>query len=88
VADAAPGPSAPSSDAGYRHIRRVTAARVRLQALRRAADIAGGPAQLRGYLEVSAPLLTLWMSGTIATPLEVFLKVVDLIVKQAVSDLQ
>ena len=64
------------------------ASRVHTQALRRAADILGGPVQLRGYLKVSALVLTLWMSGATATPNDVFLKVVDLIVESDISDLK
>jgi hypothetical protein len=59
-----------------------------MQALRRAADILGGPVPLRGYLHVSALVLTLWMSGAIATPTDVFLKVVDLIVERDISELK
>jgi hypothetical protein len=59
-----------------------------MQALRRAAEILGGPLELRGYLKVSALVLTLWMSGACATPTEIFLKVVDLIVERDVSDLK
>jgi hypothetical protein len=59
-----------------------------MQALRRAADILGGPVQLRRHLKVSALVLTLWMSGAAATPTDVFLKVVDLIVEQDVSELK
>ena len=59
-----------------------------MQALGRAADILGGPVQLRGYLRVSALVLTLWMSGATALPNDVFLKVVDLIVERDISDLK
>ena len=64
------------------------ASRVQVQALRRAADILGGPAPLRGYLKVSALLLTLWMSGAAAMPVGAFLKIVDLIVERDISDLK
>jgi hypothetical protein len=64
------------------------ASRVHMQALRRAADILGGPTQLRDHLKVSALVLTLWMSGALAMPNDAFLKVVDLIVERDISDLK
>jgi hypothetical protein len=59
-----------------------------MHALRRAAEILGGPVQLRGYLKVSAFVLALWMSGGAAPPTEVFLKAVDLIVERDIADLK
>jgi hypothetical protein len=64
------------------------ASQVHMQALRRAANILGGPLELRGYLKVSALALTLWTSGACAMPTDVFLKVVDLIVERDVCDLK
>jgi len=61
---------------------------VRIEALRRASAIAGGPVPLRRYLRVSAAALALWMSGAVATPTDVFLKAVDLIVERDLSDLE
>jgi len=37
---------------------------------------------------VSAAALALWMSGAVATPTDVFLKAVDLIVEREVSELE
>jgi hypothetical protein len=55
---------------------------VRACALRRAADILGGNRPLRAYLNVSALVLGMWMSGAQPPPTDVFLKVVDLIVEK------
>ena len=57
-------------------------------ALQRAADITGGPAPLRRYLNVSAVCLAMWMSGGAVLPNDAFLKVVDLIVERDLSDLK
>ena len=56
---------------------------MRAQTLRRAAQIAGGPAQLRKYLKVSALCLAAWMSGADPAPTDVVLKAVDLIMEQS-----
>lgn len=55
---------------------------VRSLALRRAASILGGSRPLRVYLNVSAMVLAMWMSGVSKPPTDVFLKAVDLIVEQ------
>ena len=55
---------------------------VRSLALRRAASILGGSRPLRAYLNVSAMVLAMWMSGVSVPPTDVFLKAVDLIVEQ------
>jgi len=52
---------------------------VHAKALKRAAEILGGRDRLREYLRVPASHLNLWMSGAEKPPLDVFLKVVDLI---------
>ena len=52
---------------------------VHVQALRRAAEIMGGPHQLRAYLRVSTHQLEAWMEGTEKPPTDIFLKVVDVI---------
>jgi hypothetical protein len=57
-------------------------------ALHRAAKIAGGPAPLRRYLNVSAVCLAMWMSGGAVLPDDAFLKVVDLITERDLSDLK
>jgi hypothetical protein len=59
---------------------------VRVRTLRRAADIVGGPAQLRKYLKVSAFCLAAWMSGADIAPTYVFLKAVDLVMDEAPMD--
>ena len=58
------------------------------QALQRAADILGGRRPLRAYLNVSALLLGMWMSGVTPPPTDVFLKVVDLIVEKDLDSLR
>jgi Pyruvate/2-oxoacid:ferredoxin oxidoreductase gamma subunit len=55
---------------------------VRVQTLRRAAEIIGGPTQLRIYLNVSALCLAAWMTGVDNMPTQVFLKAVDLVMEQ------
>ena len=57
-----------------------------MRTLRRAAEIAGGPAQLRKYLRVSALCLAAWMSGADTAPTHVFLKAVDLIMEETAQD--
>jgi hypothetical protein len=64
------------------------ASEVRTQALRRASEILGGFLPLRSYLKVSTVALAVWMSGAVAPPNDVFLKVVDLIVERDLSDLK
>jgi hypothetical protein len=61
---------------------------VRSQALHRAADILGGSRPLRAYLNVSALLLGMWLSGVQPPPTDVFLKVVDLIVEKDLDSLR
>jgi hypothetical protein len=62
-------------------------ATVRLCTLRRAAQILGGPAQLRKYLNVSAFCLAAWMSGADTAPTYVFLKAVDLVMDEATANM-
>ena len=59
---------------------------VRARTLRRAAEVAGGPAQLRKYLRVSALCLAAWMSGADTAPTDVFLKAVDLIMEETAPE--
>ena len=61
---------------------------VRLRALIRARDILGGTPQLRRYLRVSAFALAAWLAGAEPPPLDIFLKVVDLIVLQDIDELR
>jgi hypothetical protein len=61
---------------------------VRSKALRRACEIVGGEAQLRGYLRVSALSLTLWMAGAEPPPTDVFLKAVDVIMDRELDELR
>ena len=56
---------------------------VRVLTLRRAAEILGGPMQLRIYLNVSAICLAAWMTGVDNMPTQVFLKAVDLVMEEA-----
>ena len=58
---------------------------VRVQTLWRAAEIVGGPAQLRLYLNVSAICLAAWMTGVDNMPTQVFLKAVDLVMEDGVK---
>jgi len=52
-----------------------------VQTRRRAAEIVGGPVQLRLYLNVSAICLAAWMTGIDNMPTQVFLKAVDLVME-------
>jgi hypothetical protein len=61
---------------------------VRTQAVRRAADILGGKRALRAYLNVSAMLLGMWLSGATPPPTDIFLKVVDLIIEKDLDSLR
>ena len=61
---------------------------VRKCALQRAAEILGGSRPLRAYLNVSALVLGMWMSGAQPPPTDVFLKVVDLIVEKDLDGLR
>ena len=54
--------------------------RVCLQVLRRAAEIAGDIRSLSGYLNEAEHSLSLWLGGQ-AIPERVFLKAVDLVLK-------
>lgn len=54
---------------------------MRVRTLCRAAEIVGGPAQLRKYLNVSALCLAAWMTGYDTAPTYVFLKAVDLVME-------
>ena len=58
---------------------------VRVETLRRAAEIVGGPVQLRIYLNVSAICLAAWMTGVDNMPTQVFLKAVDLVMEESVT---
>ena len=61
---------------------------VRIETLKRASAVAGGPLPLRRYLKVSAAALALWMSGAVATPTDVFLKAVDLLYERDITELK
>ena len=56
---------------------------VRTRTLRRAAEILGGRAELRKYLNVSAICLAAWMTGLDTAPTDVFLKAVDIVMENA-----
>jgi hypothetical protein len=66
----------------------VTVGAIHTRALHRAAEILGGKRPLRAYLNVSAMVLAMWMSGTAPPPTDVFLKVVDLIVEKDLDSLR
>jgi hypothetical protein len=61
---------------------------VRAQTLARAAEILGGSRPLRAYLNVSALVLGMWMSGAAPAPTDVFLKAVDLVVEKDLDSLR
>lgn len=61
---------------------------VRFRALHRAREILGGTQQLRRYLRVSAFALAAWLAGSEQPPLDIFLKVIDVIVLQEIEDLR
>ena len=62
--------------------------RVRSKTLARAARILGGPQGLSRYLNVSAAVLALWMTGVQPPPTNAFLKAVDLIEAEVVASLK
>jgi len=63
-------------------------AEVRIETLKRASVMVGGPLPLRRCLKVSAAALALWMSGAVATPTDVFLKAVDLLYERDISEIK
>jgi hypothetical protein len=58
---------------------------LRVTVLRRAADIAGGPAPLRERLEVDEHSLELWLSGRATVPEWVFSLAVDMVLRDDVE---
>jgi hypothetical protein len=65
-----------------------SAKEVRTRAVRRAAEILGGSRPLRAYLNASALVVGLWISGAATPPPDIFLKVVDLIVEKDLDSLR
>jgi hypothetical protein len=65
-----------------------SAKEVRTRAVRRAAEILGGSRPLRTYLNASALVVGLWISGAATPPPDIFLKVVDLIVEKDLDSLR
>jgi hypothetical protein len=61
---------------------------VRTLAVRRAAKILGGTRPLRAYLNASALVVGLWISGAATPPPDIFLKIVDLIVEKDIDSLR
>jgi hypothetical protein len=61
---------------------------VRAETLKRAAAILGGSQPLRAYLNVSAAVLAMWMSGAAPAPTEAFLKAVDVVVEKNIEELR
>lgn len=55
---------------------------VYLRSLVRAAEVVGDMELLAEFLGVQPKQLALWMSGVVQTPVDVFLKVVDLLMGQ------
>jgi hypothetical protein len=66
----------------------VDSGRLRTEAVRRAAEILGGSRPLRAYLNASALVVGLWISGVATPPPDVFLKVVDLITEKGIDSLR
>ena len=60
---------------------------VRARTLCRAAEIVGGRAPLGKYLKVSAICLAAWMGGFDTPPVDVFLKAVDIVVDDSITEL-
>ena len=58
---------------------------LRVTVLRRATDIAGGPAALRERLQVDEHSLELWLSGRATVPEWVFSRAVDLVLRDDVE---
>jgi hypothetical protein len=58
---------------------------LRMTVLRRAADIAGGPAALREELKVDDHALELWLSGRATVPEWVFFLAVDMVLRDDVE---
>ncbi len=65
-----------------------SAREVRTLAVRRAAEILGGSRALRTYLNASALVVGLWISGAATPPPDIFLKVVDLIIEKDLDGLR
>ena len=61
---------------------------VRRRTLAKAVEVAGGPQVLRRRLQVSAALITLWLSGSQPLPTDIFLKAVDILEEHAVKALR
>ena len=55
---------------------------VQSRALRKAAELAGGQKKLAERLGVSVAEIENWIAGRTATPREIFLRVVDLIIDE------
>lgn len=58
---------------------------LRRMVLRRAAEIVGGAAQLRARLDVETHSIELWLSGRATPPEWVFLRAVDLVLRDDVA---
>lgn len=59
---------------------------VRARTLCRAAEIVGGRTALGKYLKVSAICLAAWMGGFDTPPVDVFLKAVDIVVDDSITE--
>ena len=62
------------------------ATNVDARALHRAAELLGGTTHLRDYLNVSSADLVRWMEGSAAAPDAVFLKAVELVVRNSPAE--
>jgi hypothetical protein len=61
---------------------------VQARALRRAAELLGGPDLLARNLGVPRTRLDSWMSGVFSTPPEVFLTIVDILIAHGLTEAQ
>jgi transcriptional regulator with XRE-family HTH domain len=59
---------------------------VQSRAVRKAAELAGGQKKLAERLAVSVAEIEKWAAGKSATPREIFLRVVDLIIDEITPD--
>jgi DNA-binding transcriptional regulator YdaS (Cro superfamily) len=67
------------TDGSLKHDRALPVADVRVETLRRAAQILGGEQQLALQLSVTPSHLGLWLAGVEPTPPKIFLRAVDVV---------
>jgi len=61
---------------------------VQARALRRAAELLGGPDALAHHLRVPRERLNYWSSGVVPTPPDVFLTIVDMLIEHGLTEAQ